>query len=334
MARLLFVYQRMATFVEHDREVLSAEHELDDLHFPLHPPDGRGTAGWLLGRHRAMKAAMRGADGAFVWFGDIPGASAARWARRFGKKCVIVAGGYDGAYLPGTRYGLQQRPVRRRIARYAFERADLVLTVSRALRRDLYRFCSPRRELMIYNGLPTGLYSPGGPQERRALTVAELTPQTVWRKGVEHFVRAAAHLPDVDFTVVGGSKGDAAESLKATAPDNVAFTGFIPFDDLLALFRSHRVYVQASAYESFGYAPAEAMLCGAVPVVTRRGALPEVVGDAGLYAPYGDPEGLARVIGVALGSDLGPKARQRVLERFPLEKRRDAMLGAIADLFP
>ncbi|MCI0497930.1 MAG: glycosyltransferase [Thermoplasmata archaeon] len=330
MARLLFVYQRMVTFVEHDRGILSSEHELEDLMFPLHSPAGGNTVGWLLGRHRAMKAAMRDVDGVFVWFGDLPGASAVRWARKYGKRSIVVAGGYDGAYLPGTGYGLQHRFGRRHVTRYAFNNADLVLTVSKALRKDLYRFCRPRREVMIYNGLPTGLYSPKGTQERKALTVSELTPQTIWRKGVRDFVRAAESLADVGFTVVGRSEGDTVEGLKAVAPDNVTFTGFIPFEELLARFQSHKVYVQASAYESFGYAPAEAMLCGAVPVVTRRGALPEVVGDTGFYAPYGDPEGLADAIGRALASDKGPSARRRVVERFPLEKRRDALLGAVA----
>ncbi|HID74053.1 MAG TPA: glycosyltransferase, partial [Thermoplasmata archaeon] len=287
MARLLFVYQKWVTFVEHDREILSEEHELEDLLFPLNPPEGRRSFRWLLDHHRRMKEAMRDVDGVFVWFGDIPGASAVRWARKYGKRSIIVAGGYDGAYLPGTRYGLQQRFGRRQITRYAFERADLVLTVSRALRRDLYRFARPRREVMIYNGLRTELYGPEGEKKRKAVTVSELTPQTIWRKGVEHFVRAAEDLPDVPFVVVGGSKGDTVERLREFAPDNVTFTGFIPFEDLLGHFRSSRVYVQASAYESFGYAPAEAMLCEAVPVVTRRGALPEVVGDAGFYAPYG-----------------------------------------------
>jgi glycosyltransferase involved in cell wall biosynthesis len=94
------------------------------------------------------------------------------------------------------------------------------------------------------------------------------------------------------------------------------------------------VYVQLSAYESFGMALAEAMQCGCVPVVTRRGALPEVVGDAGWYVPYGDPDAAARAIREALDAPAAASraARRRIIDHFPLDKRQHALVDALRAL--
>ena len=73
--------------------------------------------------------------------------------------------------------------------------------------------------------------------------------------------------------------------------------------------------------EQFGRALMEAMACG-VPVVGSDSAeIPNVVGDAGLIVPEGDPralrEALARLLGDAeLREDLGRRAAPRVLECF------------------
>src|SRR6185369_8021894 len=84
-----------------------------------------------------------------------------------------------------------------------------------------------------------------------------------------------------------------------------------------------RVIVQASRHEAFGLSLAEGMLCGAAPVVTRAGALPEVVGDTGIIVDDQEPAGLAAAIGEAAERwpSLGPRARTRVLRMFTVDQR-------------
>ena len=91
------------------------------------------------------------------------------------------------------------------------------------------------------------------------------------------------------------------------------------------------MYVQASRHEGFGLAVAEAMLAGCVPVVVNVTAMPEVVGDAGVLIDSQRPAEVAA--GVRRALELGPeaaqRARERILGRFPMERRRDGILAVV-----
>ncbi len=332
MKKVLFVFMRNSSFVRFDREILEDGYEVVDFHFPLRKPEtDKLSVPWILSRRKALKAAMQDVDAVFSWFGDMPAAYATRYARQQGKRSIVVAGGYGAAYIPGTKYGLQQRWFRRRYAKYAFENADLVLSVSKGIHRDLNRFAKPRKEVVVYNGVVTDNFKPGE-KERKVLTVGDVSPVSNWRKGNETFVRAAAHLPDVPFYLVGKASRGADVPLREIATDNVTLTGFISEEELHHHFETSQVYVQPSIYEGFGVSVAEAMLCNCVPVVTRNGALPEVVGDTGFYVPAEDPKATAKAIERALGSDKGPKARQHVLDNFSMDRRHDAILREVAEV--
>lgn len=70
----------------------------------------------------------------------------------------------------------------------------------------------------------------------------------------------------------------------------VTFTGFVPDGDLHHWYSAAQALVLPSVDEGFGLPAIEAMACGTAVVASRAGALPEVVGDAGvLFEPGGVP---------------------------------------------
>jgi glycosyltransferase involved in cell wall biosynthesis len=97
--------------------------------------------------------------------------------------------------------------------------------------------------------------------------------------------------------------------------DAVSFLGPVPDGELPALYAGAEAFVFPSLWEGFGLPVLEAMAAGAPVVASRRGALPEVAGDAAvLTEPEPAPlaEALARVLG-----DAGLRERLRAagLER-------------------
>jgi glycosyltransferase involved in cell wall biosynthesis len=107
----------------------------------------------------------------------------------------------------------------------------------------------------------------------------------------------------------------------------VEFPGLVSQTEKLAYLRRASVYVQPTRHEAFGMAIAEAMSCGLPVVSSRSGAVPEVLGDCGLYADPDDPKDLANKVVSLLqdenaGRELGKKARARILENFTYQRRR------------
>ena len=93
------------------------------------------------------------------------------------------------------------------------------------------------------------------------------------------------------------------------------------------------VYLQPSRYEGFGLAVAEAMACGTVPIVSRAGALPEIVGDAGVILSVTSPDSLATSLLLILDDttrfhDLEKRCVEQAA-RFSRGKRRELLKLAI-----
>ena len=65
-------------------------------------------------------------------------------------------------------------------------------------------------------------------------------------------------------------------------------------EKLIQLYNDARILILPSFYEGFGLPPLEAMACGTPVIVSDRGSLPEVVGDAGLII---DPDREADIAG-------------------------------------
>ena len=110
----------------------------------------------------------------------------------------------------------------------------------------------------------------------------------------------------------------------------------MPGEELRSLYRRASCYVQASVHEGFGIAVAEAMSCGAVPVVTERFSLPEVTGGLGQYIPLGKPDALAKAAMSTLSASPETRMalRRRVTERFTLPRREQELTAALLALAP
>lgn len=84
------------------------------------------------------------------------------------------------------------------------------------------------------------------------------------------------------LVVVGGRGWLEAET---DEPDEaVLYTGYVPDADLAALYSLAEAFVFPSLLEGFGLPPLEALACGLPVLSSRRPAMPEVLGDAALYA--------------------------------------------------
>jgi glycosyltransferase involved in cell wall biosynthesis len=330
LARILFVHPVDPSFIRIDRDALAERWAIENLHQP-----GRLPRVW-----RALRGVWR-ADLVFGWWASwhtvLPFTLA--WLLR--RPSVLIVGGYDTANVPDAGYGLQRGRLTRILPRWVMRRARVLVTNSHASKAEIARNVSPeigQRVRVLHHGVPDRFGSlPGGPRSRMALSVGVVVGWNLERKGHRAFVETAALLPDVEFVLAGKWGDDAAEELRAKAGPNVRLTGWVTDEELDALYASASVYVQPSAHEGFGLSVAEGMLAGCIPVVSDRGALPEVVGDAGVVVAGREApetaEGVRRALalGAADGGAAGARARERVLDEFPLSARVAGLQAIVAE---
>jgi glycosyltransferase involved in cell wall biosynthesis len=313
--RLLFIKSRRASFIELDQELLAERYEVTAIYQP-----GRYANPLKILR------AVRGADVIVGWWASwhtfLPFTVA--WLLR--KPSLLIVGGFDTAAEPEYGYGYQLGGPRKYLSRFTMRRARVLMTNSEYSRQEVERNCGipAERVAVLYHGIPDEA-PPATQKQQLVLTVGIVDATNLERKGLRPFAQAAALLPEVEFVLAGPLAGDAGERLAAGAPTNLRISGWLEHQELQDLYARAAVYVQASKHEGFGVSVAEAMLARCVPVVTTAGALPEVVGDAGVILSDPEPATVAAGIREALTRTPGEAARARVLERFSVERRRQGL---------
>jgi glycosyltransferase involved in cell wall biosynthesis len=137
------------------------------------------------------------------------------------------------------------------------------------------------------------------------------------------------------LVVVGKSAWLFEETLRAAkhsaARDKIVFTGYVPQNDLPALYTAARCFVYPSYFEGFGIPLLEAMRCGTPTISADRSCFPEVVGEAGLMVnPFDENAIAAAITRLLLDSRLHEDLRAKGLERAALFDWKETARKTIA----
>jgi glycosyltransferase involved in cell wall biosynthesis len=118
---------------------------------------------------------------------------------------------------------------------------------------------------------------------------------------IDAYARVVAARPDAPPLVLAGRKTPDADVWLPRIDErplagHVRMAGYVPHAELLALYNDAILLVMPSHHEGFGIPALEAMTTGVPVVAADRGALPEVIGDAGLLVDPMDAEAFAATI--------------------------------------
>lgn len=179
-----------------------------------------------------------------------------------------------------------------------------IITVSEFTKKDIAKEFSldENKFRVVHNGINNEFFYPkqNGPRPENALIVTNSADTPL--KGLNFLLEAVAEIrkkQPVKLTVIGQPKKDGIiEKLVARlgVSDIVHFTGRIDNEEFADYYAKSTIAVVPSLYEGFGIPAAEAMACGVPLISTSGGALPEVVGDAGVIVPPADTKALAGAI--------------------------------------
>ncbi len=202
--------------------------------------------------------------------------------------------------------------------RRGLQRADRIIAVSSATRRDIHNIVGiPEEDVrVVYNAPDPRFFEHGhmadaraaGPQARAResqrileryqinypflLYAGNIRPQKNIPRMVEAFAVVRSELQDapqyrdLHLIIIGDtiSKYPSVRHavIKSRVEHCVRFLGFVPFDTLRAFYELATGFLFPSLYEGFGLPPLEAMAAGTPVLVSNVSSLPEVVGDAAI----------------------------------------------------
>lgn len=197
------------------------------------------------------------------------------------------------------------------LARAHVARADHVLAGSAYAAALVARELGVPAERITSTPLGAPAWAAEVRRQRRAavdgpfLFIGTLEPRKNVGVLLDGYARLRARRAGTPALVVAGRITDAAHDWVARAAasplaPHVTFTGYVSDGERRALYARARAVVVPSLDEGFGLPALEAMACGVPVVVSPVGALPEVVGDAGLYAAPDAPDAWADALEACL----------------------------------
>ena len=236
--------------------------------------------------------------------------------------CPVVTTIHDLSFehLPETfkrRSRAQLRLTVRRTAR----KAALILTLSEFSRRDIIETYAvdPERVIVTPAAAPTHFKPVADETELEKirerygiganylLSLGSIQPRKNLTRLIEAFQWLRKSRPDDELPqlVIAGKRGWLDDEVFRAAQqdglnESVKFIGYVPEEDLPALYSGAMCFVYPSYFEGFGLPVLEAMQCGAPVIAGNQTSLPEVAGDAALlFDPFDTRalgEAIARVI--------------------------------------
>jgi glycosyltransferase involved in cell wall biosynthesis len=189
------------------------------------------------------------------------------------------------------------------LARTHAQRADGIIVISQFTAREVERqFDVGRDRISVCTpGAPPWEPRHAPPTDGHLLFVGTLEPRKNVGGVLDAYEQLLARRRDVPRLVIAGKALDESRPwleriARAPLDGHVKHIGYVDAAHRRALFEGARLLVQPSFDEGFGMPVLEAMTLGVPVVAADRGALPEVLGDAGLLIDPEAPEALAGAI--------------------------------------
>ena len=243
------------------------------------------------------------------------GVAAVRVGARLDRPVVITARGSD-------LNRIAELPAARARIRTAAERADGVITVSKALASRLRELGVAQEHITVLrNGVDTERFAP---LDRAAIRRELGLDGTVWLcvghltelKG-QHLAIEALSTLDETLTLLIAGDGPEDDNLRRLAgrlgvADRVRFLGAIDHDDLPRYFNAADALIHPARMEGMPNVVLEAIACGCAVVATDIGGIPEVVTGlpVGRLMSARTPEALRQAWAVVRDQSVDAASRQ------------------------
>ena len=201
---------------------------------------------------------------------------------------------------------------KRRLA-HVQEEVDVILADSQTTKDDLAKFLQiDQGKIKVVYLAASGEFKPQDEdnisqilqkykiKKPYILSVATQEPRKNIQKLLDVFAQIVKRRPQFQLVLTG--KYGWGPGLRTY--ENAIWTGYVPKEDLPALYAGCRVFVYPSLYEGFGLPILEAMACGAPVVTSNNSSMAEIAKDAAILVDPRSEGQLTRAIELVLNLNL------------------------------
>jgi len=183
--------------------------------------------------------------------------------------------------------------------RIALNGADIVATVSKAMRAEFEDAKLTKRPIIVVPNAPQNLAKltkkqPAGLKPRNLIYMGSMMEY----KNVETLIRGMKYLPGYTLHILSKSTVARADELKALVPKkaNVIFYNGVTDERYAELLSGRAALVSASLAEGFGVPAVEALAMGVPAILSDIPVFHEVAADGALYFEPLNPKDFARKV--------------------------------------
>ena len=188
------------------------------------------------------------------------------------------------------------------------KKADVIVTVSTKLKKELLQLCPTLKVHTILNGFCQRPHTLIKKNPYLILQVGSLIPQKKADITIEAFSRVLKKYPQSKLRIIGD--GVESENLKKQCnalkiTDYVCFYGYLDNEEVLKHMGESRIFVMPSVNEGFGIVYLEAMSQKCIVIGTKGEGIEDVIkhGENGFLVTPNNPNELADIIIKCLSSD-------------------------------
>ena len=203
---------------------------------------------------------------------------------------------------------------------------DAIITISQSAKNDIVKIIGIPQEKVFVTYLAAGTECKKLNLRKKdfILYIGDVNAN----KNIFNLLKAIAILPNQKLVLVGKAfvepelpeaRAIRDEIKNLGIEDRVTLAGYVSDEEKIVLLNKAAVYVQPSIYEGFGLPVLEAMSCGTPVVCGRNSSLPEIAGEAAIFADVINPQDLAQKIIMAKKGELVAKGLVQA-KKFSWEK--------------
>jgi glycosyltransferase involved in cell wall biosynthesis len=271
-------------------------------------------------------------------------------AKISGKPIIVIAGGNESMLY---RDSIDEFPAgylstqwyKKIATKLTLRLASKICVVSNFMLEDTKKL-GATNPIVLHNSVDTNRFKISDFNREYVTIIFKLDENVTKLKRGEIFIRSIPEIlkkfPIQKFLIIG-KKANYYSKLKELCnllgiSNSIEFIGSVKNIEIIEWLQKSKVYVQISDTETFGVAIAEAMSCGTHVVVSKRGAIPEVVGQDGVYVDHNDPISTANgIIKILQMEDstynlISHKLRQRIIDNFSYSLRKAKLEEIIKEL--